>query len=321
MANTSKNGIFTSIACLGAIAAGVLIGVFFGGGGVSDDVKKGRALRSTKIRRIGPPKGVNSGKSVVRVKESAGARPFAIEDLPEALQFKSDSAKEEIVSVIEELSSFLEGDDSKKSEVDLKGVAALHRALEVNDARKVAHCLQTLAGSRNKYVREVAAVAANWLAGNAVGVSGLAEIAGQAGSSAGNGGVQGGSTQGGGTQGGSTRGGGRTGSGDAEVAEVAEGETSLDDLKAEMKKFLQQQNEMLEMESKLNECGSDAERISLAKSAMLKSADENECNFYSSVIMNCSDKSAAAAALNELSNSGSEACRQAAKDGLSWVRD
>lgn len=326
MCSVSKNGIFVSIALLGSIAAGVFIGVIFSGSGVSDNVSTGRALRSTKVRRIDSPKTAKSGKSVIRVKEAVAPRPFEIEDMPEVFQFKPDSDKDEIVSVIDELSSFLKGEDSKKTDVDLKEVSALHKALESNDARNVARCLKTLVKSRNKYVREVAAVAANWLASNAVGVSRLAEIVSQGGNSVAGGGAQdgsaqGGATQGGSSQGGATQGGGKAGAGDAEVAEASREEKSLDELKAEMREFLKQQNEMLEMESKLNECGSDAERIALAKSAMLKSADANECNYYSSVIMNCSDKAAATAAFNELSQSGSEACRQAAKDGLSWVGD
>lgn len=316
MGKAPLKGVFFSIVCLAAIVGGVFIGAFFCGSGVSDNVSKGRALRCAKIRRGDSPKGAKSNKFTLRVKEGEVARPFSIEDIPEAFQFKTDSDKEEIVSVIAELSDFLKTEDTKKVSEEIRGVSVLREALEANDARRVAGCLQAMAKSRNKYVREVAAVAANWLASNAAGVSGLAEIVGLGGNSVVSGGAQGGVTAGGGTGGG-----GKSGSGDAEAAEVAGDEKSLEDLKAEMREFLKQQNEMLEMEAKLNQCGSDAERIALAKTAMLKSADANECNFYSSVIMNCSDKSAATAAFDELSKSGSEACRQAAKEGLSWVGD
>lgn len=318
MCKASKNCIFVSIACLGAIVAGVFIGVFFNGSGVSDKVSTGRALRSTKVRRIDSPKGVNSGKSVVRVKETAAPRPFEIEDLPETFQFKPDSDKEEIVSVIDELSSFLEGEDSKKADVDLKGVSSLHSALALNDARKVARCLQILAKSRNKYVREVAAVAAHWLASNAVGASGLAELAGLIGGPAGGGG----STGVGGAQGGASAGGngGDAGVSDGEGADEG-AELSREELAQEMKEFLKEQQSLTEWDEKLNECGTEASRIALAKSALQSSSDENACNYYASALINSSDKDAAVKAIVDLSTSGSEACRKAVQDAYSWITD
>ena len=317
MGKAPLKGVFFSIVCLAAIVGGVFIGAFFCGSGVSDNVSKGRALRCAKIRRGESPKGAKSNKFTLRVKEGEVARPFSIEDIPEAFQFKTDSDKEEIVSVIAELSDFLKTEDTKKVSEEIRGVSVLREALEANDARRVAGCLQAMAKSRNKYVREVAAVAANWLASNAVGASGLAELAGLIGGTAGGGTTGVGGAQGGGAAGGN---GGDAGVSDGEGADEGT-ELSREELAQEMKEFLKEQQSLTEWDEKLNECGTEASRIALAQSSLQASSDENACNYYASVLINSSDKAAAVRAIVNLSASGSEACQKAVQDAYSWITD
>ena len=313
----------------GAVVFGLLLGVLLTDVGVSPKVKSGRELR---VQKRAKASGNVARRSEVRIDDavasSASVRPSSSKAVPDRFDFKAEDEDEALETVISELKQLF--DEGGKGESS--STRALCRALARNDAKKVLSILKKMSGSPSHQVRALAQMAMGKLAGvvNGPGLEALTQmIAVGGGSSAGGGSssVGGGSSSVGGgsssTGGGRNTGGAGDGSGEGQSVASADDvpEQSAEDFRAEMKKLLQQQEALDAWETKLNECESDAARISMAKKAMMSCEDENTCNFYASVVLQTCDPAAAAKAFDELSVSGTPACQAAAKDAKPFVAD
>lgn len=313
----------------GAVVFGLLLGVLLTDVGVSPKVKSGRELR---VQKRAKASGNDVQRSEVRIGDavasSASVRASSSKAAPDRFEFKAEDEDEALETVISELKQLF--DEGGKGES--AAARDLCRALARNDAKKVLSILKKMSGSSSHQVRALAQMAMGKLAGvvDSPGLEALTQmIAVGGGSSAGGGSssVGGGSSSVGGgsssTGGGRNTGGAGDGSGEGQSIASADDmpEQSAEDFRAEMKKLLQQQEALDAWETKLNECESDAARISMAKKAMMSCEDENTCNFYASALVNSSDKVAAVKAIIDMAGNGSPAAQSAAKDAYSWVAD
>lgn len=299
----------------GAVVFGLLLGVLLTDVGVSPKVKSGRELR---VQKRAKSSGNVARRSEVRIGDavasSASIRASLSKAAPDRFEFKAEDegeALETVISVLKQL--FDEGGNGESA-----AARDLFRALARNDAKKVLGILKKMSGSRSNQVRALAQMAMGKLAG-VVGGPGLEALTQMIA-------VGGGASAGGGSSVGGGRGtGGGAGDGSGVEQSVASAddlpEQSAEDFRAEMKKLLQQQEALEAWETKLNECESDAARISMAKKAMMSCTDENTCNFYASALVNSSDKVAAVKAIIDMAGNGSPAAQSAAKDAYSWVAD